>query len=135
MKFIKLSLLLIFVQLTAAQAQTNIQNWIKKCESIPTVDQNIIVRRDPTTMAESRKTVTIDFKNNPALKKELLEAIELDKAGAYYISESKTNGVISPTICRFMDKKNIETRFIFSFSNDNAGATVTMQIYYEPLEG
>lgn len=132
-RFLLLLSFLLFCQFANIQAQQNLQKWITKCESAPSVDMTYINTRHPETKKLERKVVQASFKNNPALLKEMMDAYNKDKENAYRVAEKKVNGIIRPDYCRFMEKDS-EVRFLFEFGK-NDEVSVTMNIYYNDADG
>jgi hypothetical protein len=59
-----------------AYAQEAIKALIKKCETMETVDINIVLRRNKDTKKVIRSVITLQIKSNPALVKEFQDAFQ-----------------------------------------------------------
>jgi len=119
--------------LSQLSAQQALNNWLKKCENIKTVDFSVINYRNPDTKKEERKTMKVSFSNNDALLKELIEAFDKDKKDAYTVSEKRTEGMTRPDFCTFKIN-GFDTKYMFEFKK-NGQVIVTALFYYVELMG
>lgn len=134
MKKIKSFLLLFLIVGTMSSsimAQQNLSAWMKRCESVESIEMTVITRRNPETKKEESKIVKVVFVDNKALLDELLSAFQKDKESAYQFSEKKSTGVIRPEFCRF-SKNKTETRYMFEFKGNKV--TVTEQFFYDYVD-
>lgn len=105
-------------------AQTNLERWVKKCEGIESVDITVIRRKNPKTGKVMKDMVTLSFRDNDALYKELLDACRKDEEAAYDVIKERKNGEDVPQIYRFRNGE-IDIQYIFSKSkNNNVGVTI-----------
>jgi len=109
--FLVIVLLLTGSGLNAIQAQDNVKAVMKKCESMDGVSMSRVRNRDG---GKERQIVSLNFKNNPQLVNEFIEALKRDEDQATQIIESKENGKLTPTYYRF-------AKVAFSFNIDKAG--------------
>ena len=127
--------------LSFASAQERIKALIKKCETIESVDMNIIKsRRSATSYAESsasqdnkpattssttkgpleESVITVSIHDNETLVNEFLAAFKAEEENATDVMSSKKDGKIVPS------HYNFEDGLSFSFSmRDKANATIT----------
>jgi hypothetical protein len=102
-----------------ASAQTHLKALVKKCESIESVDMNIVRHRNSETKELKRTITSILIKDNEALVNEFMAAFKADEGDATQIIEHKRKGETTPSFYRF-EKVN------YSFSlKDKANASVT----------
>ncbi|WP_163357161.1 DUF5024 domain-containing protein [Dysgonomonas sp. 25] len=142
MKTIKLIILaILFVSagsvVNSLSAQENLNKWVKKCESISSVETSLISYKNPETKKLERETVRITFADNDELRKDLFAAFEKDKANAYMESTRKVDGEVKPDYCRFYDNKGqLETRYSIVFKKEGKvnKIIVTKQVFHGPLE-
>lgn len=127
--------------LSFASAQERIKALIKKCETIESVDMNVIKsRRSATSSAESsasqdnkpattssttkgpleESVITVVIHDNEALVNEFLAAFKAEEENATNVISNKKGGKIVPNLYSFEGGMN------FSFSmRDKANATIT----------
>lgn len=111
-----ISILLIFVVIPML-GQTNLENWVAKCEKIESVDITVIRKKDPDTGKLIRDLKTISFKNNESLYKELIEACKKDEDKAYQVIQDRKGGKGMPRIYQFRVGE-MTHQYIFSISED-----------------
>ena len=109
---------------TPIAAQVNLQQWVKKCEKIESVDITEIKKRNPDTGKMEKDLTTISFKDNKSLCDELISACKKDEEKAYEVINNKKNGRSIPQIYRFR-VGNTDHQYLFSYS-DNGLVTVTI---------
>lgn len=133
MKTIKRLLLMLpaLALFTTLQAQENLDRWLKKCESIPSVDATFIQMKNPETKKDEVRIVKLYFNHLPELRKELFDAYFKDKESKDIISSSEKRlyGELWPAYCEF-DKGN-KVRIIYSFEVTKETVSVIMKYYYE----
>ena len=119
-----------------ASAQERIKALIKKCETIESVDMNIVKsRRSASSYAEAdgkpvaaatankgpleESIITVDINDNEALVNEFLAAFQAEEENATDVISKKQAGKIVPTLYRF------ESGVSFSFEmRGKAHATI-----------
>ena len=95
-------------------AQEALKAIVKKCESMDNVNLNIVRNRDKETKKVTRVITSINFKDNEALKKEILSAFEKDRDMADKEIENRQSGRISNMFFRF-------GQVSYSFSESESG--------------
>ncbi len=134
MKAIKRLLLLLpaLCLFVTVQAQSNLDRWMKKCETISSVEVTFIQMKDPATKKDEARIVKVNFNQQPELRKELLDAYFKDKEkeskDIISSSETRINGELLPVYCEF-DKGN-KVMVIYSFDLKKERVAVTMKYYY-----
>ncbi|MDR0758019.1 MAG: DUF5024 domain-containing protein [Tannerella sp.] len=111
-----------------SSAQEAIKALIKKCETLETVDVNIIRHRDRNTKEVTRSVTSIQIHSNPALVKEFQDAFQ--KA---YDDFSKDKKVADREIITRRGGKivNLQYRYgnvDYSFSVDNDGQDANVSV-------
>ncbi|MCL1938586.1 MAG: DUF5024 domain-containing protein [Candidatus Azobacteroides sp.] len=82
-------------------AQENLAAMVKKCESIESVDMNIVRQKNPHTKKTESIITSVTIRSNPALVSEFLTAFRKDEDNAYQVVENKQGGKIVPSFCQF----------------------------------
>ena len=112
-------------------AQEAIKALAKKCESMDNVSVSVVKNRNKETKNVSQIITSISFKNDDALKKEILAAFEKDREMADQEVESRGNGKFNSlfysfgnTQCSYSEDKNGNVSFsiIEYLSNKKDGA-------------
>jgi len=114
--FLISGLLLVGVVFSETWGQSNIRALFKKCETL----DDVSISRVRNRSEGSEKVITsVNFKNNPQLVQEFLDACKKDEAEATQIIEEKKGGKMVPNFYRFGN-----TTFTFSYRDDGASATL-----------
>lgn len=103
-----------------AYAQKNIMALVKKCETIESVDMNVIRKRNKDTKKLEEGIVTVKIKSNPSLIDEFIDAFKKDENDATEVIENKKNGKLTPQLYKF---DNLIITFNFK---DNGNATISI---------
>ena len=82
-------------------AQDALKAIAKKCETADNVDISVVRSRDKETKKVNRYIMNVDFKDNEALKKEILAAFEKDRGNADREVEDRKNGKVKELMLRF----------------------------------
>jgi glycine cleavage system regulatory protein len=90
-------------------AQENLDALIKKCETIESIDINVVRTRNSQTKELETKAVTITIKENPALINEFLAAFKKDEINATMVTEDRKGGRINKLFYQF--KNNVSYTF------------------------
>ena len=112
-------------------AQEAIKEVAKKCESLNNIDYSVIRTKDPTTKNVVRVMINIKFKDNTALKNEIIAAFHKDRDMADNEMESRRNGrtnfnyKFGKTSCLFSENNNGEVSFSIN-ENNSDGATILL---------
>jgi hypothetical protein len=100
-------------------AQENLAAMVKKCETMESVDMNVVRQRNPQTKKTESIITSITIKSNPTLVNDFLTAFQKDESKAYQVVERKQGGKIIPSFYQFAGVS-------YSFSMQGEGnATVT----------
>jgi len=91
-------------------AQENLNALVKKCETLPSVDMNVVRERNTQTNKLEAKVISITIKDNQALINEFLDAFKKDEENALNAIEKKQGGVVSSLFYKF---KNVSYSFSF----------------------
>jgi len=73
-------------------AQENLNALVKKCETMSSVDVNVVSERNAQTNKLEPKVINITIKNDQALVNEFLDAFKKDKENAKQVIENKRAG-------------------------------------------
>jgi len=73
-------------------AQENLNALVKKCETMSSVDINVVSERNAQTKKLEPKVISITIKNDQGLVNEFLEAFKKDKENANQVIENKSAG-------------------------------------------
>jgi len=76
-------------------AQDNLSAMVKKCETIPSVNMNVVREKDPETNKLVIKVISITINDNQALVDEFLAAFKKDEDKVNQMVENKLEGEIS----------------------------------------
>jgi hypothetical protein len=109
---------------SCATAQDNLNALVKKCESMESVDMNIVYQKDKETKKTQQVIKSLTIENNKDLVTKFLEAFKKDKEKAYTVIENKQNGKIVPSFYRF-STGNTDISYSFSL-DDDANASVSV---------
>jgi lipopolysaccharide export LptBFGC system permease protein LptF len=102
-----------------ASAQTHIEALVKKCESMESVDMNVIRNRNRETKKLERSITTVIIKDNEALVNEFIAAFKADEGDVIQVIENKSSGKLMPSQYIF---EGVHYHF---FMKDKANATVS----------
>lgn len=82
-------------------AQQNIKAVVKKCESMESVEMTVIRKRNKDTKQLEKAITTINFKSNPSLVDEFVQAFKQDEPSATQVIDKYVNGKLVPQFYRF----------------------------------
>lgn len=114
----------------AAEAQTNLNALMKRCESIDKVDVEVVSTRNTKTKKLEKSIVTVTFStlDCKGLNGEFLEAFKKDKEDASRVMESKVNGKLVPSCYIFT---NGDTNTIYTYGSSGVTVSITSITNYE----
>lgn len=82
-------------------AQENLNALVKKCETMSTVDVNVMSTKNPETKELLREIFSINIKENPSLVNEFIAAFKKDEINALKVIEDKKGGKLSSLFYQF----------------------------------
>ena len=100
-------------------AQENLAAMVRKCETMESVDMNVVRQKNPQTKKTESVITSITIKSNPVLVNEFLNAFQRDENKAYQVIEKKKGGKTIPSFYQF-----VGVSYSFSMQGDG-NATVT----------
>ena len=116
-------------------AQENLNALVKKCETMPSVNMNIIRKQNTKTKKLELKIIDIDIKEDQALINEFLEAFKKDEANAIQAIEDKKAGKTTSLFYKF---ENVSYDFSYGKKEGCASVSVmygSMQIFSSTKSG
>jgi len=105
-------------------AQENLNALVKKCETMPSVNMNIIRKKNTETKKLETKLINITINENPALVTEFLDAFKKDEANVLQSIEDKGAGKTNSLFYRF---ENVT----YSFSPGENEGCATISVMYK----
>ena len=111
-------------------AQEALKAIVEKCESIDNVTVSIVRDRNKETKKVTRVITSINFKDNEALKKEILSAFEKDRDMADQEIENRQSGRISHMFFRFG-----QSNYTFTESEDGTFSFSVLENYLDKKDG
>ena len=118
-----LIMLLLFIMSSLSMelvAQENLNALVKKCETMPSLEVDVIKNKNEETKKLEVSVIAISIENNQALVNEFLSAFEKDKEDATKTIENSANGEHS-LLCVF-DKVS----YSISYGEKNGSASVSV---------
>lgn len=106
-------------------AQSNLDALVKKCETMDSVNMNILKNKDPQTKKIIRVIKTITIRDNPSLTNEFIEAFKKDEEQAFRVVDEKIGQKVYPSYYQF---DNVS----YSFSITKDGKITSISAIEEP---
>ena len=112
-------------------AQENLDALVKKCETMESVDTNIMRTRNSETKKIERETINIKFCKNPALLNEFVTAFKKDAEKAVRANENRKGGRVISLYYQFenvrytLSQKDEECISISVITGQNVPITTT----------
>ena len=99
-------------------AQRNLEALVKKCETMESVNMNIVRIKDPKTKKMEREIISFTICENQALVNEFVAAFKKDEEKAIRAQEQREGGRTISLFYRFEDNST------YSLSQDPKGCTM-----------